>query len=139
MITRDTTHWMRWHAGFEDRETGAHAISVAACLGTPNASADDLGKAVSDLLQAMTRVNVELNGDVPSESTVAGEAVPRAVAYAVAEIDRMLREAVDRAPTLSSEASLGAWRLETAWLAILAGDVDDLLGHLANEAAMRPQ
>jgi hypothetical protein len=137
MITAGTTQWIRWHAALEDRRARVGTVSIAECLGTDSVSRENLGKAVSDLLEALAQLNVELNGDVPSENIAANEAVPRAIAYAVAEIDRMLTEATDRGRDESSEASLSAWQLRTAWLAILAGDVDDLLGHLANEAAMR--
>jgi hypothetical protein len=48
------------------------------------------------------------------------------VAYSVAEVARMLREA---------SADREAWQVETGWLAVLAGDIDDVGQHVAEEEA----
>jgi hypothetical protein len=110
-------------------------MSVAACLASPDVSPEALSAAVTDLMTALGELNVELNGPVPSDELAGSEAVPRSTAYAVAEIGRILRDAEDRNAVPNSWAS---WHLDTAWLAVLAGDIDDLDAHLANEETMRP-
>lgn len=69
-------------------------------------------------------LNVELNGDKPSESTNVASVVPREVPYAIAEIARALRVA-DRPDA--------AWLVDIAWLGVLAGDTDDIEGQVADE------
>jgi hypothetical protein len=61
------------------------------------------------------------------------------VVYAVAEITSLLRK---HAPfSTGTDATQGlaraTWLVETAWLAVLAGDIDDLHAHLSEEEAMR--
>ena len=50
--------------------------------------------------------------------------VPRSVAYAVSEVTAMLRDA--------EEHDL-AGRIDTAWNAVLAGDIDNLAAHIELE------
>ena len=69
-------------------------------------------------------LNVELNGDKPSESTKAASVVPREVPYAIAEIAQTLRVA---------ERPDAAWLVGIAWLGVLAGDDDDIEEHVAEE------
>ena len=113
---------LRWHAGLE----GAHhaAPSIADCTG-PAGAADRLDEALGDLLEALAQLNRELNGPIPSATTDGADQIPRPLVYAVAEITRMLREQPDYDDA--------AWSVDTAWAAILAGDIDDLDEHLHNE------
>jgi hypothetical protein len=84
---------------------------------------------VDDFIAVLGRLNHELNGSTPSASTAGEEAmVPSSVAYAVAEAIRMLREY----PDLRS-----VWRIETAWTAVLAGDIDDIEAHVNDEYRAR--
>ena len=79
----------------------------------------------ADLITALDNYNRDLNGPVPSETVGPDDdSVPRTVAYAVGEVVRMLRE---------SGSGRAALRVETAWLAVLAGDIDDIGEHLAEE------
>ena len=115
------------HAGIpEADESGGPTIS-----GTTY-EAIDPGKskaAIADFVDALEALNHELNGVVPSEVRAADDNdVPRDVAYAVAEASRMLREA---------GCEHGAWRVETAWLAVIAGDIDDVVEHVDEEARGR--
>ena len=82
---------------------------------------------MSDFLTLLDVLNHELNGAEPS-AAISGKAetVSTGVAYAVAEVVRMLRDA---------DADREAWQVETGWLAVLAGDVDDVLQHIADEGA----
>jgi hypothetical protein len=96
---------------------------------TSAADPAEIEAAVSDFLSALDAYNSELNGPVPASTSGSGlDAVPRDVAYAVGEVARMLRECGD---------DRSAWRVETAWLAVLAGDIDDVREHLAEEEASR--
>jgi hypothetical protein len=128
---------IRWHAGLAEEPAGG-GVSIAAWLDAPDRTESGLRRGMSDLLAAMTQLNVELNGAVPSESTAASDAVPRSIAYAIGEITRMLRDVAGSDSDHLSEISWAAWSVDTAWLAVLAGDIDDLQGHLANGATMRP-
>lgn len=86
-------------------------------------------EALRDFLAAMQRLNIELNGQVPSSTVGENNAdVPTALAYAVGEVARMLRDA---------RRDADAWAVDTAWLAVLAGDIDDVAGHVAEERAAR--
>jgi hypothetical protein len=71
-------------------------------------------------------LNIEMNGNPPSESDEAEAAVPRTLVYSVGEVIRQLRE---------SGAATEAVIAETAWLAVLAGDIDDLRSHARREQA----
>ncbi len=140
MITSTTVSRLRWHAGLDER--GADDVpSVSSCahpMGSPTSS---LQAAVADCLQTLAVLNREMNGDVPS-STVGGvEEVPRSLVYAVSEIVRMLRDCQEHAESKGqSDAAVfakAAWRIETAWSAVLAGDIDNILKHVEGEEAGR--
>ena len=80
-------------------------------------------------MAVLDRLNREMNGPQPSEAlTGEDDVVPREVAYAIVEVARMLRDA-DRV--------VEAWAVDTAWAAILAGDIDDLAEHVEAEHAAR--
>jgi hypothetical protein len=111
--------------------TGDDAPGVSVSEATAARNLNEIQGSVADFLDAMARFNNELNGDRPSAAQSVPDAVPRNVAYAVAEVARMLREA-----GADDDASL----VDTAWLGLLAGDIDDLREHVALEvSARRPQ
>jgi len=119
------TERIRRHAGLGGPSLVPDTVSAATSDGNPA----DIDAAASDFVAALDDYNRDLNEPVPSSSTKSGSAsVPRDVAYAVGEVTRMLRE---------SGADRSAWRVETAWLAVLAGDIDNLGDHLAAEEAAR--
>jgi hypothetical protein len=116
---------IRRHAGLGEPSLASDTVSAATSDGNPG----DIDSAASDFVAALNDYNRDLNEAVPSSSVKSGsDSVPRDVAYAVGEVTRMLRE---------SGANRSAWRVETAWLAVLAGDIDDLAEHLAEEEAAR--
>lgn len=138
MVSRDTTSRLRWHAGLE--EGGATEIpSISSCTWPANTSGQQLDQAVADFLVALATLNRELNGTIPSEGKSAADAIPRDVAYAVAEVTAQLREHADAqdASDQAPASSRAAWQVETAWRAVLAGDIDDIEQHLREEERMR--
>ena len=115
------------HAGIRATGDGAPGFSVSEATASGDRNA--IEASVGDLLDAIASFNHELNGDRPSAGHSPPDSVlPRNVAYAVAEVARMLRDA---------GADDDAWVVDTAWLGLLAGDIDDLRQHVALEAAAR--
>jgi len=88
--------------------------------------------ATADFIDALDDFNCVLNGPRPSsglrDAGRRSDVLPVRVAYAVAEAVRMLRDA---------SAADCAWRVEAAWLAVLAGDIDDVPQHVALEERAR--
>jgi hypothetical protein len=120
-----TTTRFRQHAGLEP---SSRAPTVSAATVEP-VDARELAEAVSDFLALLDVLNHELNGPQPSEATSGkADSISTSVAYSVAEVARMLREA---------SADREAWQVETGWLAVLAGDIDDVRQHIAEEEAAR--
>ncbi|NNF64214.1 MAG: hypothetical protein HKN07_08120 [Acidimicrobiia bacterium] len=87
--------------------------------------------AIADCLDVLVKLNHELNGELPSAGFDCGPELPRSLVYSISEIIRMIREC------RTDDANRAAWRIETAWLAVLAGDIDDILEHVAGEEASR--
>jgi hypothetical protein len=90
-------------------------------------------------MESLRSLNFELNGENGDSGPVRAaveEFLPRRLVFAMAEILRMLR-ALERVidPADSGLVSPSAyWVVETAWLAILSGDIQDLGKHLENQA-----
>jgi hypothetical protein len=123
MATADTLRLLRWHAGLEGDPLDPGSVSGATAAGR------GLDAGLSSCLQALGVLNHELNGPRPSADTATRhDAVPRDVAYAVAEIARLLRV---------NHQEDAAWQVDTAWAAVLAGDIDDIAGHIAAERRRR--
>jgi hypothetical protein len=118
---------IRRHAGL-DRPGDETAVTVSAAASVSGGPAE-IEAATADFVDALDSFNRQLNGEFPAAMS-SGESgvVPRDVAYAVAEVVRMLR---------AFGADHSAWVVETAWLAVLAGDVDDVGEHIALEEAAR--
>jgi hypothetical protein len=119
MVSSETARLLRWHAGLDADALDPASVSGATAAGRP------ASEAVAAFLSVLGRVNHELNGAHPSEGVSAKpEDVPRDVAYSVSEVAAMLRRA--------DEHEL-AGRVDTAWNAVLAGDIDDLTEHIELE------
>jgi hypothetical protein len=127
--SEDTTSRLLWHAGITTAPEQAGS-SIADCTGAAGTSGG-LDEALGDLLVTLAQLNRELNGPVPSETANAAHDIPRRVAYAIAEISRMLRE--------DPGTTEHAWAVDTAWNAVLAGDIDNLDEHIRHERAARPR
>lgn len=138
MITSATLAHFRWHAGFDEKNSEG-APSIASATWPRGRFTRDFQRALEDCINSFIPLNEELNGDVPSTSTVHSQDVPRALVYALTEIIRMIRECADGAGDENDANAFAraAWRVEAAWSAVLAGDIDDILKHLEQEEAMR--
>lgn len=124
MVSRETTQLLRWHAGLEGDALDVRSVSGSLAAG------GDVEHAMSDFIEAMARLNQEMNGAQPSAAVDGKEDyISRDVAYAVAEVTRMLRDAA---------RVIEAWAVDTAWNAVLAGDIDDMAEHLEAEKRARP-
>jgi hypothetical protein len=119
VVTAETEELLLRHAGLSGDPLDPSSVSGAISGG------ESLDRALDSFMNALQRLNVDLNGPKPSEVVAeSNDGVSRRAAYAVAEVSRMLRDAgTDDA----------AWLVDTAWLAILAGDVDDVACHVALE------
>lgn len=130
--TQITTARLRWHAGLDGdshADPNASGRSLDRVLAEPEPDPQALTAALEDLLDVIESLNVEINGDPPSESINADAAdVPRAIAYAVSEITSRLR----------SNGNSDAVRIvDTAWNAVLAGDIDNIRAHVVLERNAR--
>jgi hypothetical protein len=132
MVSPETIRHLLWHAGLESHSAGS-APSISECTAN-RGQLERLDDAVADFVAAMQSLNLEFNGSVPSESGPHQDQVPRQVAYAVSEVSRMLH---DRSGKEAADPHHAAWRVETAWNAVLAGDIDDIGQHLRDEAVAR--
>lgn len=128
---------LRWHAGLEESYEGDQP-SISASTWKANFSATSIGRATSDVVDLLEELNKDLNGSTPSESTDYAENIPRSLAYAMSEILLLLRDSRNDLPSQSNDLTRRSlWTIETAWNAVLAGDIDNLREHLAYEEAAR--
>ena len=114
---------------------GSAVPSISECT-SPESLLEGLDAAVDDFVQALSAFNRTLNGEVPSQSFDHADSVPAAAAYAVSEANRMLRDYRGSAENVG-RAEGAAWAIETAWNAVLAGDIDDLAQHIRDAACGR--
>ena len=125
-MSESASERIKRHGGIGDGEA-VNPLTVAGATGRRDRA--EIHAATADLVAALADFNYEVNGSTPSMH-VSGrqETVQRDVVYAVAESVRMLREAA---------AVEQAEDVETAWLAVLAGDIDDVREHVALERRFR--
>jgi hypothetical protein len=135
-LSTDTKDRLRWHAGL-GAIPQTPAVSISEC--TASGGSAGLDEGVADLLATLARLNHELNGETPSESSDSPGEISRDLVYAVAEITRLLRDASEERPGHADARTFteAAWLIETAWAAVLAGDIDDLPQHINQERAAR--
>jgi hypothetical protein len=138
MANAEITAHLRWHAGLGD-QLNPRAPSLAECTWSGSPLRGRVSEGAEDFIAALSELNREINGPIPSESPPAGAEIPRDAAYAVAEVIGMLRDAAESAsiPDDKHRMADAAWSIETAWRGLLAGDIDDLQQHLADERAAR--
>ena len=116
--------------------------------GTPDISGDGLADSLwryrnDQVMTDLRRVCHEIVGLIGEAGLSRREWpngwVPSDLAYAVAEIGAQLLQLAVDAPdrSVQSNASLSGWHIASAWEALLAGDIDDVVGHVAMEASTR--
>jgi len=123
-----------WHAGLDDG--GSTDVPSIALNTWPRGSlTPDFHEAIADCLYTLATLNREMNGDVPSRTAVRVEKIPRSLVYAMTEIIRMIRDCQEHTQGQSDAIafSQAARRIETAWSAVLAGDIDNVLEHVEQE------
>jgi hypothetical protein len=135
-VTSETRARLKWHAGLHDLADTPNP-SVASCTWPGNAHEGQLPDAVADFILTLEALNRELNGQIPSESPASAEFVFLDVVYAIQEVIRMLRQYAEFQEHGADAGSREAWLVETAWLAVLAGDIDDIHEHLEEEERAR--
>lgn len=138
MVEDQTLVRLSWHAGLQEGPLEDN-LSIAACTWPGNGSEADLKYAVQDFLRTLSTLNYELNGPVPSESVTKAESISRRLVYSVTESIRLLREYQEGKERGGDRCDLSRsiWRTETAWSAVLAGDIDNLEQHLEEEEQVR--
>jgi hypothetical protein len=141
MISERTIARLRWHAGLDDACSATGALPSIASATWPRGRVNSgLDRALADFLSTLSVLNREVNGQVPSS----GESVhlsdlPRGLVYSVTDVIGKLRECQAHASNGQDGEWFGraAWRVEAAWSAVLAGDIDDIEKHLDDEERMR--
>ena len=133
-ITSSVLSRLRWHAGLEER-SGQPVPSIAECTWPGNGLKARLAESVNDVIDALSEINHQLNGPVPSRSTIADANVPRQLVYAISEILRFLRKFRETSEATAEQRSATRFEreIEIAWSAVLSGDIDDLRQHISEE------
>ncbi len=136
MISSNTTDRLLWHAGLRTDHSILSVAPICNCLLVGNRLNDCLNSSVEDFLLVLDSLNQELNGSQPSLVTGESQDIPRRIVYSIIEIHRMLREFECHAFEASEDnpAIKVAIRIvETAWAAVIAGDIDDILEYVRLE------
>lgn len=134
MISEKIIDRIRWHAGFNGIES-VQSISISDASSGITIDEQSLSESVEDMINVLSELNVEMNSQTPS-GQIAGKKdhLPRALAYALAEVVRMVRG--DQIEQHNAVRFRLAWRIECAWLAVLSGDIDNVAEHVAVEEAI---
>lgn len=130
MIQPDTNTRIRYHAGLQQAlDTDVPSLAELLWKKQP---ADE---SIQDVIHTLQILNTEMNGEIPSESSLREQNIPRSVVYGVSEIIRITRNAAERLQGgACNEALLQcARRIEIGWSAVLAGDIDDIMLHITEE------
>ncbi|MEA2491635.1 MAG: hypothetical protein QOH21_3427 [Acidobacteriota bacterium] len=141
MVSSDVTAGFLRHAGLDGDSSGDGSPRVSDGTWPLHAAAsDDFRAAVNDFIGLLGRLNVEVNGAVPSETASSDKHadIPRDIAYAVVLVLQELRTRIDSgAPDETGDFFEAAWSIEMAWSQVLAGDIDDVAENLEQERAAR--
>jgi len=132
MEKANTTSQLRYHAGLDQQEK-LSSPSLADVLWRKESTQE----ALEDVLRILQALNIEMNGEIPSESSNREQHFSRALIYAVSETIRLVRHSANEAPNdaLRNDLDKSARRIEMAWSAVLAGDIDNLKNHITEEEA----
>lgn len=134
MIKTETLERLRQHAGLCQAPSPSFP-TIADCTAPRADLLQKLWLAGEDVISTLGALNYELNGATPSSGQICVALIPRSLVYAMTEIIRMVRELLPavRESSQRSRIEVLAKQIESAWSAVLAGDVDDLHQHLAQE------
>jgi hypothetical protein len=136
LVSEELIERLRWHAGLLVGQPQRPGTSISSCIDWTGKTDARLRDGTADFIEALGELNVALNGPEPSKSTDHSALIPREVAYAIAEVTRLLRDVAGRGPEAALAAD-AAWSIEAGWAAVLAGDIDDIPGHVAEERRAR--
>lgn len=136
MTTDSTVDWLRWHAGLEIGRR-RHGTSISDCTYAKDGANSLIESAVEDCLHAFDVLNREINGPTSSATSIRTAVLPRNVVYAATEIIRMLHDSARQGRGTQREKLLYelARKIELGWSAVLAGDIDSIIEHVAYEEA----
>ena len=121
------------HANLGDRLPMEESLLGALWIASKGRTVPDIGPLVDDVISCLEVVNQELNGHIPSETTVRlNERAIGQVAYPISLIVGDLLRPPHRADGTAlgiagSDALVeAAFRINSAWCQVLAGDIDDI-------------
>jgi hypothetical protein len=126
----DATELLAFHAGLH-QSSKRNVPSLFDALDS-NVQVEE---STEDALGILNELNILFNGEIPSESTTSINEFPRRLVYAVSELIGFAHKTAthNKDPKAAEQAARAALRIEIAWSAVLAGDIDDLLDHVAGE------
>ncbi len=123
-----------WHTGMETHFSANGLPNLWAELTQPGGGSQ-LAAAFEAVVQALCRLNTEINGLVPSEVIGGSPVVSRRLCRAVAEVGSMCRQALKqiKSPELRALVDQELQRIEIGWIAVLDGDIDNIEEHIEGE------
>ena len=142
MVSEETLARLWWHAalpwdavpGVRRYEGVVPAIADATRRG--RGSIEEVQRAFDDFLKTLSVLNHELNGPTPSERKEPGpDPLPGRLVHAVSDAILLLAEWEEFAKRAGKVVPPFAWRAQSAWCAIVDGDIDDIEEHVSWEEA----
>jgi hypothetical protein len=129
---------LRWHAGLDDISMPVSVPkthSLAQCTSVQTIDVARLRASVDDVVDVLSRINHEINGSVPSEASEGDTNLPRTLVYAITEILDLLNKSSRFQNKTEDKQLVNHLKrtIEIGWSAVLAGDIDDIKGHIAME------
>lgn len=117
-----------WHAGLPFPSPGTELPQGS--ISTATWSLAGIDEAREDLLRTLERLNLELNGSVPSATGDSRKAndFPRQLVWAVEGILRQLEEALTKSDKAETKEHITATaeKVKFWWRCVLDGDIDDI-------------
>ena len=138
---------LRWHVGFDDSPAvGGKKSFIDNVQAIEKDQSDiDLDESTDEIIDCLESVNLYINGQIPSESIgYHQQQLPTLLVATLSEIemlclDTLLRVEQRKGIKVPSSVMLRKtlWRIECAWNAILAGDIDNIREHVELEENAR--
>ena len=105
---------------------------------------DNLASMSKDIIDCLEVVNKHWNGAVPSETIDSTKETERHLVYALSQIIhecwqyfREWQELQQFEPLVLQQLSLTVWEISCAWIAVLAGDIDEIAEDVEHERMVR--